>query len=53
MFFNLKLYYEYGHLLAPIEAAIITSSHLTPAEPPPPPPLEELQSPLQEDNPIN
>ena len=24
-----KLYHEYGHLLAPIEAAIITSSHLT------------------------
>ena len=28
-----KLYHEYGHLLAPIEAAIITSSHLTPATP--------------------
>ena len=27
-----KLYHEYGHLLAPIEAAIITSSHLTPLE---------------------
>ena len=26
-----KLYHEYGHLLAPIEAAI-TSSHLTPLE---------------------
>ena len=26
-----KLYHEYGHLLAPIEEAIITSSHLTPA----------------------
>ena len=40
-----KLYHEYGHLLAPIEAAIITSSHLTPAKPPPPPeaPLEELK----------
>ena len=29
-----KLYHEYGHLLAPIEAAIITSSHLTPATKP-------------------
>ena len=28
-----KLYHEYGHLLAPIKAAIITSSHLTPATP--------------------
>ena len=27
-----KLYHENGHLLAPIEAAIITSSHLTPLE---------------------
>ena len=27
-----KLYHEYGHLLAPIEAAIITSSHRTPLE---------------------
>ena len=27
-----KLYHEYGHLLAHIEAAIITSSHLTPLE---------------------
>ena len=27
-----KLYHEYGHLLAPIEAAIITSSYLTPLE---------------------
>ena len=27
-----KLYHEYGHLLVPIEAAIITSSHLTPLD---------------------
>ena len=30
--FTCKLYHEYGHLLAPIEAAIITSSHLTPLD---------------------
>ena len=48
MFFN--LYHEYGHLLAPIEAVIITSSHRTPAKPPPETPLEELKP---EDNPIN
>ena len=40
-----KLYHEYGHTLAPIEAAIITTSHLTPAKPPPPPPPE---APLEE-----
>ena len=44
-----KLYHEYGHLLAPIEAASITSSYLTPAEPPPSP-LKELKP---EDKPIN
>ena len=29
-----KLYHEYGHLLAPIEAAVITSSHLSVDKPP-------------------
>ena len=48
MFFN--LYHEYGHLLAPIEAVVITSSHRTPAKPPPETPLGELKT---EDNPIN
>ena len=49
-----KLYHEYGHLLAPIEAAIITSSHLTPleaaAETPPEDlaKLPEVETPLEE-----
>ena len=55
-----KLYHEYGHLLAPIEAAIITSSHLTPLEAKAPleaaaetPPedlakLPEVETPLEE-----
>ena len=51
-----KLYHEYGHLLAPIEAAIITSSHLTPATKPaaetpleaPPEDLAKLETPLEE-----
>ena len=51
-----KLYHEYGHLLAPIEAAIITSSHLSaatkppleaPAEAPPKAPAK-LEAPLKE-----
>ena len=52
-----KLYHEYGHLLAPIDAAIITSSHLTPAtklpleaaklEAPLETPLEELKPELK------
>ena len=49
-----KLYHEYGHLLAPIEAAIITSSRLTPleaaAETPPEDlaKLPEVETPLEE-----
>ena len=48
-----KLYPEYGHLLAPIEAAIITSSHLTPATKPlpaeaPPEDLAKLEASLEE-----
>ena len=49
-----KLYHEYGHLLAPIEAAIITSSHLTPleaaAETPPEDlaKLPEVETPVEE-----
>ena len=51
-----KLYHEYGYLLAPIEAAIITSSHLSaatkppleaPAEVPPKAPAK-LEAPLEE-----
>ena len=52
-----KLYHEYGHLLAPIEAAIITSSHLTPATKPlpaeaeaPPEDLAKLEASLEEFN---
>ena len=49
-----KPYHEYGHLLAPIEAAIITSSHLTPleaaAETPPEDlaKLPEVETPVEE-----
>ena len=49
-----KLYHEYGHLSAPIEAAIITSSHLTPleaaAETPPEDlaKLPEVETPVEE-----
>ena len=44
-----KLYHEYGHLLAPIEAAIITCSHLSAATKPPPAEAEaKLEAPLEE-----
>ena len=46
-----KLYHEYGHLLAPIEAAIITSSHLSAATKPLPAEAEapaKLEAPLEE-----
>ena len=52
-----KLYHEYGHLLAPIEAAIITSSHLSAATKPLSAeayaPLEaaKLEAPLEEHKP--
>ena len=46
-----KLYHEYGHLLAPIEAAIITSSHLSAAATKPLPAEAEapakLEAPLE------
>ena len=42
-----KLYHEYGHLLAPIEAAIITSSHLTPATKLPPAAETPAEAPLE------
>ena len=49
-----KLYHEYGHLLAPIEAATITSSHLTPLEAAAETPAEapakllEVETPVEE-----
>ena len=42
-----KLYHEYGNLLAPIEAAIITSSHITPATKLPPAAETLAEAPLE------
>ena len=41
--FTCKLYHDYGHLLAPIEAAIITSGYLSKASPQP----ADTEAPVQ------